>query len=403
MSPRHRRFVTVAGLVTLASILSFAQDITPPVPERVTFHSTVLGEDRIVFVRVPPGYANSDAAYPVLYLTDGDVYVNEIGSVADFLAANDRMPGVIIVGTVQSDRFRDLTPTHADIKKRDGTIVFRVPTSGGADAFLKFLETELAPNIQKRYRTEPFRILVGHSLGGLFALHALISRPTIFQAYIAVSPSLEWDDEVVLRSAERFFASTKQLKATLLVSSSDEGGIVSRFDDDLQQLRRIFESHPLPGFTWDSLVMKDEDHNSGVLRAHYAGLRKIFSGWQMPRDSQTLPVGGLPGIEEHYRQLSEQFGYDISAERAINDLGYQLLAFNKADDALAAFKRNVQLYPNSANVYNSLADYYEAIGQVDAARQNVSKAIEIATSRSSPQLFEFKKHLELLKSVKPPQ
>jgi hypothetical protein len=397
--PSIKRTLLMA-LFCLVSSCVCAQDLTPPIPERLVIHSAVLAEDRVVFVRLPQSYAEGKKRYPVLYLTDGDSYINEIGVVIDFLASNDRMPELIVVGITHSDRYRDLTPTRADITKRDGTIVFRVPTSGGASDFLKFLDSELVPFVEKRYRTEPFRILVGHSLGGLFALDVFLTKPNVFQGYISASPTLEWDNEIILARTKDFLAARKQLKATIFFAYSDEGTVVPRFKEDFDELRRIFGANSTAGLEWDSDVMTDEDHGSGVLRAHYAGLRRIFAGWQMPKESATqLPSGGVSGIEEHYAGLSRRFGYTISSEHAIADLGYQLLAMQKPKEALAAFQRNIALYPNSANAYNSLADGYEAAGQTEMAKQNVRKAIELATKDNNPQLAELKKHLSLLNSA----
>ena len=399
LAPPTKRALLLTVFFFLVSSCFCAQDLTPPIPERLVIHSAVLGEDRVVFVRSPRRYSEGNTGHPVLYLTDGDSDINEIGAVMDFLASNDRMPELIVVGIMHTDRYRDLTPTRADITKRDGTIVFRVPTSGGADNFLKFLDTELIPFVEKRYRTEPFRVLVGHSLGGLFALDALITKPYIFQGYICISPTLEWDNEVILARTRDFLASRKHLKATIFFSDSDEGTVVPRFKEDFDELRRIFGTNAIAGLEWDSDVMTDEDHDSGVLRAHYAGLRRIFAGWQMPKERATqLPAGGVSGIEEHYASLSHRFGYTISSEHAINDLGYQLLATQKLKEALATFQRNVELHPESANAYNSLADCYEASGLTELAKQNVRKAIELASQNNSPQLTELKKHLSLLNS-----
>jgi predicted alpha/beta superfamily hydrolase len=118
------------------------------------------------------------------------------------------------VGIANTDRTRDLTPTHADIKNPDGTTVTAFPTSGGADRFLDFIQTEPIPEIEKRYRTAPYRIFAGHSVGGLLAIHALITRPDLFNAYIAVSPSLQWDNGHTLRQAQQFFATNAELKKT---------------------------------------------------------------------------------------------------------------------------------------------------------------------------------------------
>ena len=81
------------------------------------------------------------------------------------------MPEVILVAVVNTDRTRDLTPTK---------IADRPGETGGADRFLDFFEKELIPAIESRYRTQKFRVFAGHSLGGLFALHALFTRPELF-------------------------------------------------------------------------------------------------------------------------------------------------------------------------------------------------------------------------------
>ncbi|TFH66787.1 MAG: alpha/beta hydrolase [Gemmatimonadales bacterium] len=86
------------------------------------------------------------------------------------------------------DRTRDLTP--ASETEHAGT---GFPTAGGADRFLGFLADELIPHIDSTYRTETFRVLVGHSIGGLFATHALLTRPDLFRGYVAISPILWWN------------------------------------------------------------------------------------------------------------------------------------------------------------------------------------------------------------------
>src|SRR4029453_18801224 len=90
------------------------------------------------------------------------------------------------------------------------------PTSGGADNFLKFFETEVIPEIEKQYRVQPYRIFAGHSLGGLFAIHAMINKPGLFNSYIAVSPSLQWEHDEALKRAEAYLTNQKEMKATSL-------------------------------------------------------------------------------------------------------------------------------------------------------------------------------------------
>jgi tetratricopeptide (TPR) repeat protein len=133
----------------------------------------------------------------------------------------------------------------------------------------------------------------------------------------------------------------------------------------------------------------------------YNGLRTVFANWRVPLDPKTdLPVGGLQGLDKHYNALDGRFGFKVSREKSINSLGYSLLRSKKIEDATAAFQRNVELYPRSANVYDSLADALEAAGKKDEALRNVQKAVQVGTETGDPQLAAYKKHLEQLTATK---
>jgi uncharacterized protein len=381
------RRLLLASIISCALITAAAaQDIAPPTPQKLVVHSSILNEDRVIWVRTPIGYDRGEDRYPVLYITDAP------GPIIDFLVDNDEMPPLIVVGITNTDRVRDLTPTHADVKHSDGTVE-PYPTSGGSDHFLDFIQTELFPEIDKRYRTEPIRIFVGHSLGGLLAVHILVNRPEMFQAYIAVSPSLWWDDQHTLHQAQAFFAAHAELKKTLFFSLAHESDqMVVGFD----QLKKMLEAKTPTDFRWDSARFLDETHGSTELRAHYAGLRTIFADWQTPVDPKDeLPVGGLKGVEKHYRELSDRFGYQIPLpEGEVNRLGYRLMERKRLDEAIVVFQRNVELHPGSANVYDSLGDGYENVGKFDLAKEEVQKAVDVATKTNDPQLDGFKEHLK---------
>ena len=372
-----------------------AQDVAPPIPQRLNIHSKILNEDREVWVRTPPDYQASKDVYPVLYQTDAPAQVNEIGSIIDFLVTSNRMPPVIVVGIGNTDRNRDLTPEHADIKNDDGSVA-SFPTSGGADKFLDFIQTELMPEVEKRYRTAHYRIFSGHSFGGLFAIHALVTRPDLFDAYIAVSPSLQWADGHTLHDAQQFFATHPGVNKTLFFSLGNEGANGGAMGENFNALQKTLTAGAPKGLVWKSAVYPDEDHGSTVLLAHYAGLHTVFSDWQAPRDPKTgLFAGGLTGLEQHYRKLSERYGYKVAVpENAMNQLGYQLMGWKKLDEAIAVFQRNTELYPDSANTYDSLGEGLEAAGKYDLATQNFQKAVAMGTKSNDGALAQFKQHLE---------
>ena len=380
-------------LVLLASVAASAQ--APAIydaPERLVVKSQVLGEERVILVRTPAGYARSSEKFPVLYMTDGDAHIQHTSGTISFLARNARMPEMIVVGITNTDRTRDLTPTRVE-RVPGNPNAQGFPTSGGADKFLKFIETELIPLVESKYRTMPYRALAGHSLGGLFAVHAMLTKPELFNSYIAVSPSLQWDNFGELDRVKEFFKTRKELNRTLFASLGNEPGDIGDayglFQDELRRQQ-------LKGFVWEAVRYEDEDHGSVVLRSHYAGLRKVFDGWQFPRDSATgAIVGGLKGVEDHYRKLSERLGFQVVVSEALmNQVGYQLMAQGSMEDAVAAFKLNVERYPNSANVYDSLGEAYERSGRLELALANYEKAHAVAQKTNDPNLNVFKTNFE---------
>ncbi|MEK6280102.1 MAG: alpha/beta hydrolase-fold protein [Acidobacteriota bacterium] len=390
-SNSFHRIRAVMGIVAFLVLATASASAQIPGVSTLTIKSSVLGEDRVILVRPPARYDTNKLSYPVLYMTDGDAHIAHTSSSAEFLARNGRMSELIVVGITNTDRTRDLTPTKPSQTGATGAPQF--PTAGGADKFLKFIETELIPEIEKRYRVRPYRILAGHSLGGLFTFHALLSRPEVFGSYVAVSPSLQWDNQILVKRAEDFFKTHKELNATLFMTLGNEPGPI---DDSFHQMKQVLTRNTTNGFEWEAQQWPDEDHGSVVLRSHYFGLRQVYAGWQMPRDPDSGAIaGGLKGAEEHYKKLSEKFHYSIPVpENLVNQIGYQHLFGDQTEQAIAVFKTNVERYPESANVYDSLAEAYERSGRIDLATPLYEKAQALGQQNKDPNAALFRANYE---------
>lgn len=354
---------TVIVLHILASSAAAQRTAPIVIGEQFVIHSDVLNEDRTIQITVPPGYAFSPQKFPVIYLLDGPAHMVHTTGTKDILARSNRMPQAIIVGIANTDRTRDLTPSKS--------LNPRLATSGGANNFLEFINTELVPFIEKNYRTEPYRVLIGHSLGGLFAVHTMATQPDSFDAYIAISPSLQWANGEPIKQMSKFLNENPEYSGFLYVTIADEGeAMQSSFDSFVD----LLESKAPQTLQWDSQLLPDEDHGSTVLRSTYHGLKTLFSDWQ---PTEVLATGDVEAIKKHFAAMSKKYKFQITpAERPINQLGYRFLQAGELKKAIEIFKFNIQSHPESANVYDSLGEAYETTGKINLARHNYEKALK---------------------------
>lgn len=329
--------------------------------------SQAVGEERTILVRVPNNYDRSDAKYPVVFMLDAHPPQNAMmAGLVEQQFWGGVMPDVIVVGIQNTNRLRDMTPTPGDR-----------PGAGGAAKFLQFIESEVIPFVDKHYRTEPYRILAGHSLAGLFTVYTLLERPDAFQGYVAASPVLHWDKGYMLKRGEEAFARRADWKKSLFIGLGDEPTYTDGYNSFQGLLKRLGPK----GLEYEFRQFKDENHGSVVLPAYYAGLRKVFSGWAPPTS------GGLPAIEGHYRKLSSRYGYTIKPpEELMNRIGYQLLQNGSVGEAIEVFRKNAASYPRSANVYDSLAEALEKNGDSASARDSYEKAWKMAEQNGETQL-----------------
>ncbi|MBC8402228.1 MAG: alpha/beta hydrolase [Candidatus Marinimicrobia bacterium] len=352
------------------------------------FQSDILGEQRVLVVGLPEGYEQTTERYPVLYLLDGNYHFHHVTGLIDFLADLDLIPRIIVVGLQNSDRNRDFTPTA--IAER--------PASGGADNFLTFLEDELFPAIDGQFRTVPYRILAGHSLGGLFSIHAMLIKPELFNAHIIISPHVTYDDEFILLQAGRLMETIGYSPKALYIAIGEEEREIL---NPSKRLNRIIKNNKYKDFRLNFEVLDNTDHGSVVHKAVYNGLEFIYSGWKFPLERIQ---DGLPAIKFHYSNLSKRLGYTVIPQEVdLNEIGYALLnvkynektlaIFQNKSKALAVFQYNESLYPNSPNVYDSLGDAYSALGQDGLALENFQIAVQKGEELSDPRLPIFREHL----------
>jgi uncharacterized protein len=378
--------------VVLLFALPLSAEVPAGVAERMIVASEVLGEERAVWVRLPEGYDRTTARYPILILTDGDRQMQQTVSTVGFLEHHGRIPEILVIGISSgTDPARDFTPSSASMTWLDGKEV-AYPTSGGADRFLAFIETELIPWVDSHYRTEPFRVLAGHSFGGLFAVHALVARPGLFRGVIAASPILQWDDSVVVRKASALLDEAKLLPATvhLTTGREDEALVAS-----VRRFQELAKEKSPEGLRVSAAFMRDEDHGSVVLRSYYDGLRRVFAGWKPAVDENGRYKAALQGFLNHYARLSKSYGYTVKPPEAVMNLyGYQRLFDGKLDEAIQALTVNMRNWPDSPNVYDSLGEAHEARMELLEARRYYQRAVEKSEGKNDPNEARYRENVE---------
>lgn len=198
-------------------------DVTPP-HDTFVLASRHTRETRVINVYLPPGYTREGqgVAYPTLYLPDGGAkeYFPRLAHALDAGIRAGTVRPMLLVGIESTQRRRDLTgPTSV---ASDRSIAPRV---GGSAAFRAFIAEELIPAVESRYRVAASRGIIGESLAGLFVVETLFEQPALFDTYLALSPSLWWNDAALVKGAKSRMAAGPALQGRLFVASANEDNI----------------------------------------------------------------------------------------------------------------------------------------------------------------------------------
>lgn len=207
-----------------------------------------------LLVSVPKAAPPQDG-YPVFYVLDGNAW---FGTAVEIVRMREyeKLAPAIVVGIASGDRsFFDDARALDFTPKGSHDADFAGIETGGAETFLAFLGDSVQPWVRARYRVDPHRrILFGHSLGGLFALHALFTAPQSFDVYIAASPHVRFSDSAVIKEADALKIDERMLGARLLVTD----GTLERHESPalVEDYRRWYTAHPeaIPGMSVDDAI-----------------------------------------------------------------------------------------------------------------------------------------------------
>jgi predicted alpha/beta superfamily hydrolase len=239
--------------------ISTAQEFSLTIGKHEAMQSKVLGEKRDILVSVPH---EPKPNMPLLIVLDGEWNFTKVAVGVDSLISNGRLPPMVVVGVVNTDRGRDLTPTF------EGSEF----ASGPSDRFLSFLADELIPHLAAEYSIGAYHVLAGHSNAGMFSLYAFIRRPEVFRANIALSPSFGLDDRFVALLGRAIAHRSSARRFVFIGAGGDEEADIA-----IGALRfaKTFESSPNADLEYHYEVFPGETHGSVGFRAFYRALEDL--------------------------------------------------------------------------------------------------------------------------------
>ena len=376
-----------------------------------SLYSKTLKETRKIYVQLPADYKpDENIKYPVVFVLDGEVFLPTVNDVLNYYSGGFT-PEMVIVGiSNDKNRMRDLTTSKV-------TEMYGSPfkqENGEAVNFSKFIETELIPFVENKYPVTNFRTLIGHSYGGLFALYSLVHHPQLFSNYLAIDPSLDWDNQRLIKEAKDKVSRANYKGKSLFMSL---GGVVymQKSGMTLNEIKKDTTDFTLfsrSNIAFSEVLNQNKQNELAFEWKFYPrdlhgtipfpsimdGLISVFEWYKTENiDKYNMPTTTADEINKivRYRQhkLETHFGYAVPPfpEFLINMQGYMSMDMGQMERAKMYFELTIEYYPNSPNSYDSMADYYERNGDNDNAIKFVTKAYKISGDDS------YKERIEALK------
>jgi hypothetical protein len=268
----------------------------------------------------------------------------------------------------------------------------KFPTSGGANTFYNFLKKELMPFVEKEYRTKPHRVLAGWSLGGLFTILTYLTHPDDFSAYVAISPSLWWDNQTVVKQTDSLIASHKlpDKKLTVTLGSLERGDMQNSVKYSFLPLMK---NASCKNTQFRYVEVQNEGHNTAPFLGLYEGLKSLYYNWSFPQD---ILNESSDSADTYSLKLAKEYGFTGNdPAESYNFLMNLAVLQGKYDESLKIAKYLTKKNPKSSYALFNLGIMYYRIEDLESAVNCFQKAIQTEEANSNPK----QKMIEMYKTV----
>ena len=393
-----QKLISVIFLIISQQIITAQEsDYLYKVGEIDSLYSKSLNEFREIYIQLPVNYqSKSKEKYPIIYVLDGEVFLPTVTNVLNFYSGGF-MPEMVIIGiSNKKNRTRDLTTSKITTRyDRPFNI-----ENGGADLFLKFIKDELIPYVENKYNVTNYRTLIGHSFGGLFTINTLLNEPSLFANYVSIDPSLDWDNQKLIKQADSIMSKNDYSGKALYMSLSGQLHMQNKdvTIDNVTQDTSDFTLFARSNIGFSNAIKKSKSnlfykwqfypndlHGTISQSSIKDGLIALFEWYQMENtdaiNNPNTSIDELLNIIK-YREdkLFNHFGYSVPPypEFLLDMSGYMNMDMEQLEKSKMYFEQAIKYFPDSANAYNSMAEYYINQNDKKQAILHLKKAFELS-------------------------
>lgn len=369
--------------------------------DTISIESKVFNTSRKIKIALPDEYADKpDNKYIVAYLFDAQSndFFNFYTATIRYLSAQGLIKPMIVVGIESANRQYEFTPKA---KTPAGEKYFK--KSGGASLLAAHLGSEVLPVIAKKYRTLPYNIALGHSLGATFVTYCMLNDPQLFNAVIAVSPNYQYDN---LQMVEQFdsLATAKTLAQKFFYLAHGNGdNYEDKFKTGSVKIDSLLSVKKIPGLRWEYKNMDNHSHATTPMEGFFKGLVSLEANLGLPYEKMMSFFGDsntvfIDQVKEYYKPLSQWSGLSLPLADEANTMAYNCFYSNKKREAITLLKWGIALHPDNINLYDSMGEMLQDAGDKVAAAAAYKKGIEVLVSQK--ERYDAKKYESLQNGFK---
>lgn len=339
-----------------------------------SINSKVLEMERNYWVSLPPDY-DSTQTYPVMYVLDAESRFSITNALEKDLSDNGKIPQHIVVGITCPDRRFNMSFSRSKVNcaGETDTIAFSSQNSGNGLKFFAFIEEELIEEVNLRFSTSGFNILIGHSLGGYFCSYILPLQKS-FQSLQIYDPSIWYSNGEAIQQIDSNLSQNTVCHIFISSSSKFENQCsyhYAKIEELNQSLNRF------PNIHYKYKTYENESHNSMYLQSFLDGISMLYDGYELKRGGFETKLDKSI-IEEHYKQFSKTIQFEftppIHLYLEVGTINFHQKKYQNCIDALEIYLDKSSKDPYALEL---IGDAYSIIGKKKQSRSSYTKAYEL--------------------------